>query len=254
MISNILRGQMANQMFQIATLYAHAKRNNVEWRVSNVSGKRDQFNMSFPHLPVLQGDEIFEGTYTEPKFGIYQPIPFVDNIKLRGYYQSALYFDDYREEILDLFNLYDELPVTEDCDWIMDGWVSIHQRRGDSLQNAHKLPQPTKKYLDDAIGYFPSHYKFAVFSDDMPYCKEIFKGERFRFIEGNSAKKDLLLMSLAEHNIIVNSTYSWWGAYMNNNPNKIIISPSTKSWFSEKYKDILSAQDIPCKDWIQIDY
>ena len=247
MITCTLRGQLGNQMFQVATVIAHAKRLGVDYTFPERSGKRGQFPFMFPELGSLQKENklVFEN-YREPRFGIYEPLPARARLNLQGYWQSELYFKEYKEEIIKLFNI----KVPHDDDKI----VSIHIRRGDSLKFVDKLPQPTGKYLEEAMSHFDNTYDFLVFSDDIEWCRNRFKGSRFGFWIGQDAKQTMGIMASCRHNIIVNSTFSWWGAYLNPNPNKTIISPSSNSWFGDGWKHKLSAQDIPCKDWIQIDY
>ena len=90
-----------------------------------------------------------------------------------------------------------------------------------------------------------SDIRFVVFSDDINWCKEAFKNKNFTFIEDEKDYIDLHMMSLCKHNIIVNSTFSWWGAWLNTNPNKIVIAP--KVWFgSSSHED---SKDVIPNDW-----
>lgn len=119
--------------------------------------------------------------------------------------------------------------------------VSIHVRRGDYLlPHHHHFCILGLDYYNDAISYFLNEiekYHFVVFSNDIEWCKEnLIEGELVTFIEpgaedygwsapSESGIVDLILMSLCEHNIIGNSSYSWWAAFKNMNPNKKVICP-----------------------------
>lgn len=255
MIACTLRGNICNQAFQIATLIAHAKRNNVEYAIPSVSGSRGQIPLMFPHLKQLNGTESFNNIYREPRFGIYEPIPFSDNTVLRGYWQSFKYFEDYKEEVIK------ELRLEPEITWY--NTVSIHQRRGDYLQFPHKYPQATDKYYGEAISFFKSkgYANFVVFSDDTIYSREYFK----KFGEGIKIKMaddlfeqdpifHLKCMAGMTHNIIVNSTFSLFASWLNRNPDKIVIVPSDQYWFGEPVKDRLSTQDMIPSGYIKIDY
>lgn len=187
----------------------------------------------------------------------YQPLPYLPewrnkNILLDGYWQSARYFDHCREEVLKAFGY----------DWsLKEGWCSIHVRRGDYLLYPDKHPVVTGEYLQRAIQYIYKHTvvdKFMVFSDDIPYCKTIFNvleycGFTFEYSEGRTAEEDLILGSCCEHNIISNSTFSWWQGYLNQNPDKVVISPSKDNWFGPGNKHLNTSDLIP-ESWIQIKY
>ena len=103
------------------------------------------------------------------------------------------------------------------------------------------------EYYKSAMGHFRG-YKFVIFSDDIPWCKENFIGDNFTFIDGEEDYIDLYLMSVCEHNIIANSSFSWWGAYLNTNITKKVIAP--KEWFG-KVKCI-SSSNIISTEWISI--
>lgn len=108
--------------------------------------------------------------------------------------------------------------------------VSIHVRRGDYVNNSFYVDLMTTDYYKQAMEQFPNE-KFIVFSDDIEWCKtkEIFRG--CEFSEGKTELEDMNLMAGCKHNIIANSSFSWWGAYLNPNPNKLVIYP--KRWYTD---------------------
>jgi len=130
--------------------------------------------------------------------------------------------------------------------------ISLHIRRGDyiSIKDNFKLFGVCSIiYYKKAIQYITRQYsnpKFYIFSDDFTWAKENFIGPQYVYIEGNQPAQDLYLMSKCKHNIISNSTFGWWGAWLNNNPSKTIVAPS--KW----YKKQSDANLIP-NTWIRID-
>lgn len=109
--------------------------------------------------------------------------------------------------------------------------VAVHVRRGDYLlpQHDHFCKLGTEYYGEALAPYFEEHHKyhFIIFSNDIEWCKTdlIDDHESITFIEPGSDYADLILMSLCDHNITANSSYSWWAAYKNNNKNKQITCP-----------------------------
>lgn len=109
--------------------------------------------------------------------------------------------------------------------------VAIHVRRGDYLLPQHHhfcnldvdfYAQALSDYLDKS-----DQYHFVIFSNDIEWCKEsLIEGDSVSFIDSGIDYVDLILMSLCDHNIIANSSFSWWAAFYNRNPNKKITSPT----------------------------
>jgi len=185
--------------------------------------------------------------YDEPKFS-HDDLPTQDNILFNGYFQSEKYLD--RELILKLYSI-DDISleyINDKYKNIISNSVSIHVRRGDYLNKYDKHPVQDINYYNLAMKYFRDYKKFIIFSDDIEWCKTNFIGDQFIFIEGEHDYIDLWLMSLCDHNIIANSSFSWWGAWLNQNINKKVIAP--KNWFGPKKK--LDTIDLYCKDWILI--
>ena len=130
--------------------------------------------------------------------------------------------------------------------------VSIHVRRGDYIKAGSRLLD--QNYYKSAIQYMNSKInnpKFFVFSNDIEYCKGIFNEYKgFVYIEGNTGNesfRDMQLMSQCKHNIIANSTFSFWGAYLNDNPAKIVIAPNIG------VGTIDFNTPFACPEWIKID-
>ena len=130
--------------------------------------------------------------------------------------------------------------------------VSIHIRRGDFIKDGCSLVHDD--YYFNAIKAISERIEnpsFFVFSDDHEYCNQLFNGKvRYELVTGNigsNSYRDMQLMSLCKHNIIGNSTFSFWGAYLNKNSNKIVISPNLGVGVAE--------HNIPftCPGWIKID-
>ena len=112
--------------------------------------------------------------------------------------------------------------------------VSIHVRRGDYLKlELYTNLADNTDYYERAMAMFPPDTKYLVFSDDIEYCKNRFVGDQFSFSEGLNEVQDLNQMASCKHNIIANSTFSWWAAWLNPNPDKIIISPERSHWGSK---------------------
>lgn len=132
--------------------------------------------------------------------------------------------------------------------------VSIHIRRGDYLSQQFSAGFGNccpVTYYQEAIDYMKTHLEditFVLFSDDMDWVKENLPLENAIYVEHNHGAdswQDMYLMSLCKHNIIANSTFSWWGAWLNRNPDKIVIAP--KRWWSTIEKD-----DVVPESWIRM--
>ena len=113
--------------------------------------------------------------------------------------------------------------------------VSVHIRRGDYLDEINRALFGgicTEAYYDQALAYMRKKLpqaKFFLFSDDTAYVRERYQGEEYRIIDWNKGKNsfyDMMLMSRCRHNICANSTFSFWGARLNPNREKIMIRPS----------------------------
>jgi hypothetical protein len=254
-----LQGGIGNMLFQIATGYAYAKRFNKQFVFSKnkavvIHQSVDSYSdniLSNIKLENIQDLSKYK-TQNESAFH-YVPIPdFNENILFNGYFQSEKYFKDYENEIKDMFMSYD----IKFNDYIKNllynkNTCSIHVRRGDYLKFPNHHPTQSISYYMKAVKKMPKDSIFLVFSDDIEWCKNNFPNisDKFIFIEGNKDYEDLYIMSHCNNNIICNSTFSWWGAWLNKNKNKKVIAPS--KWFGVKYNNN-DTKDLYCEDWIKI--
>lgn len=179
------------------------------------------------------------------------------SIYLRGYWQSERYFSEIADTIRQDFTFVD--PVSglnrEMLDRIQSTQsIAIHVRRGDYVSNpqCNKFhgtcpPDYYSRGVQEICSGHPGKHTVFVFSDDWQWAKQnIHTDCEMVFVHHNdiySAHEDLRLMSACQHQVISNSTFSWWAAWLNSNPNKQIIAPS--QWFADpkaKNTDIVPAQ------------
>jgi hypothetical protein len=264
-------GQLGNQMFQFAAIYSLAKSKGYDLKIpienttfrNHHGHKLDLFDcFNIPDTFLMHGNEIqskLSFLYNED--GHHYNANFFDiedGTNIQGYYQTEKYFQDYKEDIYNLFSFKKELY--NKCSKLLNNLrhnsnleiVSVHIRRGDYVTNQANHPLcPLEYYIEALQTYFSDkNYIFHIFSDDIEWCKEIFSGEEnLIFSEGNSHFEDMCLLSLSDHNIIANSSFSWWGAWLNKNPNKRVIAPS--KWFGPGLSH-LNTNDIIPDTWIKI--
>lgn len=225
MVTCKLWAQTGNQMFMLSAMLGYAKKYNVNFFAPPTTIAPNVWPTYFPQFPTQRCPQHYF-TYKEPDHS-YNEIPFHEHIQLEGFFQSEKYFSHCRQFILDSF----QIPWKQ-----LDGFVTIHIRRGDYLNYPDKHPVVTYEYISEAVKHFISFgYKnFVVASDDIKWCRIQFKplelyGAVFSYSSGNGPIQDLALLSCGEHFIGSNSSFSWWAYYLNRNPNKIGIFPET--WF-----------------------
>ena len=180
---------------------------------------------------------------------------------LKGYWQSEKYFENNQKNIfkdLQLIAPQSKKNIKTLENISKTNSVSLHIRRGDYVTNsAYNMKHGTcsldyyKKSVDYLSKYLNKNFTIFAFSDDPEW---VFKNLKLpmdiQFIEHNSSKKnyeDLRLMSQCNHNIIANSSFSWWGAWLNKSPKRTIISP--KEWYIDKN---IKNMDIIPNNWIKI--
>jgi len=257
MITATLNGGLGNQLFEIFNLISYSLSNGIEFHFKPQEQKQkhrpffwDNFLKTLkPFIKPIETQE----QYKELCFH-YSEIPVYEklnkSISFEGYFQSYKYFQPNEKEIFRMINLYsqrdglkdkyDQLYKPEDC-------ISMHFRLGDykDIQICH--PVLNVKYYIKSLKYILSKTQnnwnvlyFYEENDSITVNREIdtmrieYPNITFTPINTNIPDyEQLLLLSLCSHNIIANSTFSWWGAYFNLNESKIVCYPNI--WFGPSY-------------------
>ena len=181
--------------------------------------------------------------YQEPRFA-YDPIPMPSEGKefvLRGYFQSWRYFDE--RKVRRLIRIPDEDRTRLESEYAealsQPDITAIGVRRGDYLKLPHRFPFVGKRYYRKALERLSDVRNFLVCSDDIAWCRRFFNernfpGRRFHFSQAQRDIDDIWLQALCKNNILANSSFSWWGGYLNATPGKRTVAPSR--WFGWDFK------------------
>jgi hypothetical protein len=254
MIISRLQGGLGNQMFQ----WAYGRSLEIKYgkklylETSSYSNTFRSYSMNnFPNV----SSEIFTSIsircteILDSHFYKDIHIDLKSNYILNGYWQSEKYFIEIEDIIRkELSPSDDVLERLRNTPLINTNTVSIHIRRTDYVTSDGFHPVQSFQYYESAIKDIGDYDYLFVFSDDMQWCKDNLKFNNIIFMEGFSDIEDIWLMSLCKHNIIANSSFSWWGAWLNNNTDKKVVAPN--NWFGEQAN--LNSEDIIPKKWIKI--
>lgn len=175
-----------------------------------------------------------------------------DDSYLIWFFQSYKYFENIKKEIIKDFSPKNDVSwknkeLLESLRWKTT--CSIHVRRWDYSWWYHGFCP--LEYYNKAISTIKNKFKkvaFLVFSNDIMRCKKNFIGDAYIFVDWNSWKesyRDMILMSKCSHNIIANSSFSWWWGFLNQNKNKIVIAP--KRWLNVNFID---TKDLIPNEWL----
>lgn len=251
-----LTGRIGNNLFQIAATASLAEKYNCQlitipfhYKISEpdnclLSKYLKQFQYS-----ILRNIHIEEELpphyviYQEPFFH-YAPLPFRKDILFNGFFQSHKYFNE--QLVRSLFAIDTDthaLLVSKYPHLIREKMISINIRRGDFIKHPDYHPICPLEYFKQAIDLLGHDRNFFITSDDLEWCKEHFKGNNFYFAEHTHPLYDLYLQTLCTDNIISNSTFSWWGAWLNPRPEKRVIAP--KKWFGPEASDFNTKDLLP---------
>ena len=184
-----------------------------------------------------------------------------NNNYIEGYFQCEKYFKSIREIILKQFTANQEVSdYTKEIENKIknsQSSCSLHIRRGDFVNNTNisihgvcdiEYYMKAIQFLEEKV----ANLNYFIFSDDIEWVKDNLAIENAIYIESKEKRiphEDIYLMSLCSHNIIANSSFSWWGAWLNQNENKIVIAP--KRWFADDEMQ-KQADDIVCEEWIKL--
>lgn len=242
MVTCRLYGRAGNQLFQIATTLSVAWDNGADALFPDRTLNMEKFPHYFKSLLSIKNAELIRNSFLhkEDNNHSYKPIRYISGMCLDGYFQDYRYFDKHRSRIQDIFSSKED-PIN---------YVAVHVRRGDYLNLQELHPVLNIDYYIDAMNKIGIDNRFMVFSDDMEYCKRAFskfQGIDVSFSEGKTEIEDLHLISRCSGGVIMaNSTFSWWGAYLNKNRGAKIIMPSV--WFGVKNSHI-QTEGLYMKDW-----
>lgn len=253
MISCNLQGGLGNQMFQIAATTSIALSNNDTYSFNfencftpnqgNTSIKYT--NNIFKNIPSHTKFN-FDVIYNEPKFS-FSKINYSKNLLLNGYFQSEKYFEINSNSIKKLFYISPNDIEKISNKYDTKNLTCIHIRRGDYLKFKDFHFTCDLNYYQKAIELI-NDTKFIFVSDDMDWVKFNFKSDNFLYSDFDDEILDFTLITMCKNVIMSNSTFSWWGSYLNDNNGKII---TPKKWFGPSgHKD---TEDIIPNRWIKID-
>lgn len=255
-------GRLGNNLFQLAAAIGYARRHNYQWCADPGSGLGEPYSAIHNVYPLLPKRFVNGNRYHEHPHGIcpihqtsfdnchfdYHRIPDLGpNVTLSGFFQSWKYFEGSEEEIKKVFNL----PHWSEY----DDYVSIHVRRTDYVTHSQSFPPVTMDYLNKAMGHFPSDQKYIVCSDDITWCRENLKGDQFEFSQ-RTVRQDMEIQASCKGQIISNSTFSWWAAYLGHNEKRKVISPSCirGNWFGADSGVKRDCIDLLPPSWTQIKF
>lgn len=287
MITVKLQGGLGNQMFQYAVAKTLAIKNNsgVQLDVSdyNIRNSNEKFtarkyelnqlsiNAKLRHQPFLNNSLLkrIRNKFIGQKFYFEKGLMHDSNvlslkgsIYLEGYFQNEIYFSEIRELLLKEFSssLSNNMDfITKRSEMQEKYSVAVHIRRGDYSSNSYINSVHgtcSKEYYLEAFDYLENKFgniRYYFFSDDLNWSLNHLAGKReiipVHFNSPDSHILEMQLMREAHSLIIANSSFSWWGAWLNNNPEKIVIAP--RNWFVDPVKNMQSTQIVP-QPWIRL--
>jgi hypothetical protein len=253
-------GRLGNQLFQYAAIKSLSLKNNYECKIPNITvkfwhGQKSLLNCFNIESRFFTDEEISKVNkiYNEPRWDKidenFFSIP--DNTNINGFFQSLFYFEEFENQIKKELTPKEEF-LLPNKDYIKklkeqyEGYeiVSVHIRRGDNMENNQEgLIKAYEKnglyftYFNKAKEVFKNKkVKFLIFTggargdennnSDIKWCKENFIGDEFIFSENQKQIDDFCRIMSCDHNILSHaSSFGWWAAYINPNPNKIVVAP-----------------------------
>ncbi|HQV54293.1 MAG TPA: alpha-1,2-fucosyltransferase [Chitinophagaceae bacterium] len=248
-VSFIPAGRAGNFFFTCAAAFAYAKKHGLKFSVPTRTSNEFWSPIYLKHLQDPTYNAGIPAIVVKEKNFHYDEIPFDEswrnnNITLQGYFQSELYFKDYKDEMIESFNLRWEL-IPDVC--------SIQARFGDYLTIAGKHILVDEPYLTKAMALITEKTgitRFKVFSDDLNYFQNKFGHlYNFEYSTNSDIMQDFIEISCCHSNINSSSTFSWWSSYINRNHDKVIITQEL--WFQAGWGGA-DTKDIIPDTWIKL--
>ena len=276
-------GRLGNQMFQYASMRGIAAARGYDWVVPPEDYPHtanyalfETFNMSTvkpenigfvkgkaPHKIIHENDHCFSQDF-------FDECP--DNSTLEGFFQTEKYFKNVEDDIRADFTFKDDYlkPCKEYIDSIETPPIFLHIRQADNIGREEFHPILPISFFEDALKNWSDDIPCFVFTDDIDWCKsqEFFQQDRFLFNDnverydytcmdglGNMQNSllpqvDLCLMSLCSGGIVANSSFSWWGAWLQNDRGKV-VAPDPKKWFGTSMTHLDTSDIVPDRWAIQ---
>lgn len=263
MIGIIIKGGLCNQLFMLFAGISYAIDNSIDYFIYPTLIAKNYFNNFFKEInnKINTSVDIYYNKYNEPHFH-YKKIPIQNDIIIEGFYQSDKYFKHNYDKIIDILKIKEKRNLIKNNypDDYFNNTIAIHFRIGDYYGLQYNHPILKVEYYKKALIYLNSinditNYKKIIFCQE---CDNDIIDEYLKFFNlSNVIKIDhiindydqLLIMSLCTNFIIANSTFSWFGAYLSDNNNKIVCYPS--KWFGEGLKNN-NTNDLCPLEWIKI--
>ncbi len=268
-----LIGGAGNQMFQYALGYTisllHGQDLYIDlssyenYKVRNFELNKFGFDIKIANqedCEILNRKHFFKKILYKDKSKTFNPklLNIKGSAYLKGFWQSEKYFSCMRDEILSLFEFRDKSFIVNHNllqDIKNSNAVCVNLRLGDYITNEtnKRIHFVCKKdYYTNAIKYMCKNItnpKLFVFSDDIEGSKEFLPdGYDFVFADTANWQEDMYFMSECKHNIVANSSFSWWAAWLNKNPDKIVAAPSR--WYTKEAR--VNDKDVVPNNWVKI--
>ena len=266
-------GHLGNQMFQFSALLCIAKINGFQFMLPNPLDIEGDYSLLFETFKLRSVDKnnfgisTFDTFYPDRNDGINfseQYFKLCKNTNIEGYFQSLKYLQEIDSEVKSNFEFSDDIVVQLNTilkrnELNLQNFSFIHVRRGDYINKKEYHFNLDKSYYKKSINKFSKNEKFIVFTDDVDWSKnnlnlknrEILYFDDFYSNENkvNKSGIELCAMTYCKSGIISNSTFSWWGAYLQKN-NGTIVCPNSSSWFGYKY--FFKPKDLLREQWIKV--
>ena len=280
-----INGRLANQMFQYASLRGIASKHGYEWTIPpedrethNMADYNIMDGFKLPHLKnkgfVPEDWPVHDEPCHDFDPEFFENCP--DNINLEGFRQSEKYFKHIEEDIREDYTFIDDIynPCKEMIDGLGERPLFLHVRRADATGRPHQYPVASIEWYEKMLEeYFPKDLSVLILTDKLDWVQqqELFKGDRFLLSEqreysetlvwnGRGKKEhsllpwiDLCLMTLCNGGIIPNSTFGWWGAWLQKNRTNNVVyqHPYFGPEFTAKHDCFRDLNDMYPEDWIR---
>lgn len=249
MISCRFIGKLGNHMYQTAATIKVAEQLGVDFVLPTKSHAGHYGDISPDFSGFAYPFKFEDRTYSnkiDQKVFHYVPIEAKDDTEYHGFYQCHEYFDSIRDKLINKYYKFND-KVIEDAKRYeaTPQSLGISVRRGDYLHLQHNHCVLSMKYYEESLmKIVPDLDALFVFSDDIPWCKENFVGKGIQFVEGNPFTQ-LYLMTQMKHLVLSNSTFAWWGGYLNDKGGVVVVPDP---WFGPA-NDHLDTKGLYCPNW-----